>query len=464
MTKPTMRVQTPKNEWLPVELLTEIFLYLEDESGIRSVLCVVCKMWRMVTISVPSLWSTIWLVPPSTNIPASEFVPRLELLGKRSGRTPLHIKWNLVKDFDLDDAYKPLLQCMTQLIPISRWRSLDILEGSYASESIVTLAETCTCNNLQRLGVFTGGRWVHHIFQLLKVAHARPTILNLAIKDPVYLPEELEEIFLSVKELEGSHVHLSILPYTPYLETITAVSLISCWRTPSNPYLRHIQSHSISIYHLIMIDCPYLETLEVSCLVVEYPGEAKLPRLRTLRVNSAEFSPLYLLRLPQLETLHISAPESVPKTVDSCMAGNLEEPQYSLTPTVLNLYIRISIPIINWTLRRSPKTEFLRLLVHKKAGNINELINALAQPSKTSSSRQQTDSAPQYVCPSLRTMHFDLDWEKAGPATTPLMKHSRQYWVQRASKLLKARSETLLEEITIQWQDGDSIHLTRQTV
>ncbi|CAG8777521.1 10059_t:CDS:2, partial [Acaulospora colombiana] len=70
----------------------------------------------MVTISIPSLWATIWLLPPSANIPAYELVPRLELLGKRS---------------------------------------LDILEDGYAPESAVNVTQTGSCDNLKRLGIFT---------------------------------------------------------------------------------------------------------------------------------------------------------------------------------------------------------------------------------------------------------------------------------------------------------------------
>jgi hypothetical protein len=459
----SMRLQIIRNHTLPTELLREIFLYLQDEEGMNNTLCLVCRMWRMVTISISSLWTNIWLVPKVAKIPVSELVPRLELLGKRSGWAPLNIKWNLSKDTYPDDAaYKALLECMAEVIPVSRWKSLDVFSGGYAPDNIDILASVTQCNNFERLGLFTDGSSLRNIFWLLHKQCARPKTLYSSADTLLDLSYEFEDILSSVKVFKGKTMPSRVLASMSSLEIIRTEMLRGSSYSV-NQCLRLVQVDVLSIRHLLDLRCPNLETLEADYLVMENPQAVEFRHLRTLRVNSEEFSPIYLFRVPQLETLHINAPDAVHKSVETCMAGNLEEPEYSLSPTVLDLDIRLSIPLIKWTLRRSPRTQHVRLLIYKKAGSIDELMKALAQPMK-SSSRQKTDPSPQYLCQDLRTVHVKLDWDTTAVSTTPLMKHSRQSWVQKATTLLKARLDTVLEEVTIQWQDGHSIHLTRQGI
>jgi hypothetical protein len=456
-----MRLQIIQNDKLPTELLRDIFLYLQDEEGMNNTLCLVCRMWRMVTISIPSLWTNIWLVPKVAKVPISELVPRLELLGKRSGREPLNINWNLSRDtYPDEEAYKALLECMAEFIPISRWKSLNVLAGGYAPGDIDILASVTQCNNFERLGLFTNDSSLCNILWLLHSQRARPTTLQS--NKFIDLRDDFRDIFSSVKVFEGSTLYSRILGSMKSLEILRTEAIGgTCYL--ANQHLRLVQVNYLSIHRLLDLRCPNLEILEVDYLVMEHPQAVEFRHLRTLRVNSEEFSPIYLFRVPQLETLHINAPDCVRKSVEACMAGNLEEPEYSLSPRVLHLDIRLSIPLINWILRRSSRTQHVRLLIHKKAGNIDELMRALAQPIK-SSSRQETEPSPQYLCQDLRTVYVKLDWDTTAVSTTPLMRHSRQSWIQKATTLLKARLNTVLEEVTIQWQGGDGIHLTRQAI
>jgi hypothetical protein len=429
----------------------------------KSVLCLVCRTWRMVTISVPSLWANIWLVPKVTKIPISELVPRMELLGKRSGRAPLNIKWNLSTDTPLGDKVcRALLRCMAEVIPISRWKSLDILEGSYVPNNIDILSSVSPCDNFEKLGLFTENPSTRNIFWLLKDSRAHPKTFHSTPHAISSWSYGFSEIFSSLKLFEATTLYSWVLGSMPSLEVLRAETVAGSSLTV-NQCLHLVQVNFLNIRHLLDLRSPNLETLEVGHLFMENPQIVELRHLHTLRVNSEEFSPIYLFRVPRLETLHINAPEAVPKTLDTCMAGILEEPEYSLSPIVLHLNIRISIPLINWTLRRSPRTQYARLLIHKKAGNIDELMKALAQPRK-SASTQNTDLSPRYLCQDLRSVHLKLDWNTTAVSTTPLMKHSRQSWIQKATTLLKARLKTVLEEVTIQWRDGNSIHLTRQAI
>ncbi|KAJ4470344.1 hypothetical protein C8J55DRAFT_551450 [Lentinula edodes] len=116
--------------YLPVELLREIFLYLlpgrdwtlEETPPPQLVFVQVCKHWRNVAISYPTLWSTFMIIHP-----IERHIPMTKLWLERSGNHPLtiyidHQKSEFEKSCSTTDVVINLLRPH-----IHRWKAVTFI-------------------------------------------------------------------------------------------------------------------------------------------------------------------------------------------------------------------------------------------------------------------------------------------------------------------------------------------------
>ncbi|PVF93208.1 hypothetical protein CPB86DRAFT_818989 [Serendipita vermifera] len=337
-------VRKASNEKFPTEVLREIFLYLEDEEAINHVLSLVCRMWRMVTITVPQLWTHIWLIPNDESVPRSTFIPRLTLLRKRAGKELLHIKWNLTPVHDVRDFYARFTYCVSQATPMERWKSLDVIDGAFAPSTYHMVRSNAY--KLERVGIFTEDICVRSIIDLLNISDARPRILETNARPPFTMSYTMRRPYCRLRELHGTYVSAPALNYMPILDTVSAVELEGGWYE-THYSLRVLRIRTITDYQLRRIKTPYLEELEIKFLKAEKPLMIKFPKLRKLKLTLGVFSPMYLFCVPQLENLHIDALKCPYGVSDSRLSGVLEQPKYALDPRVLKLNVKLSIPVIH---------------------------------------------------------------------------------------------------------------------
>ncbi|KAJ3889128.1 hypothetical protein GG344DRAFT_79098 [Lentinula edodes] len=116
--------------YLPVELLREIFLYLlpgrdwmlEETPPPQLVFVQVCKHWRNIAISYPTLWSTFMIIHP-----IERHIPMTKLWLERSGNHPLtiyidHRKSEFEKSCSTTDVVINLLRPH-----IHRWKAVTFI-------------------------------------------------------------------------------------------------------------------------------------------------------------------------------------------------------------------------------------------------------------------------------------------------------------------------------------------------
>ncbi|KAJ7765086.1 hypothetical protein DFH07DRAFT_1059018 [Mycena maculata] len=119
----------PPVQSLPTELLEEIFTFAspspEELRGFTPheapwSLTKVCRRWRTIAESLPTLWTTVALIDPSWRYP----LPLLRRQIKLSGNRPLRIHFHSARSFD----------CVTSLLRLlvqesSRWQLADLRIG-----------------------------------------------------------------------------------------------------------------------------------------------------------------------------------------------------------------------------------------------------------------------------------------------------------------------------------------------
>jgi hypothetical protein len=437
---------------LPVELLREIFLYSQEEKT-RWVLCAVCRKWRAIAISTPLLWSRISLIPDHY-IEAIDLIPRLELLGAQSGQSPLHIKWNLIESRYHTELYQQLLLCMVQVIPMSRWKSLEISDHSYVPPLPPEIfSTTAQCHDLEEIHNFAPGTSVGELLKLLDRMNASPRLFRSRYVPFGWCP--LPKMQSSVTKLDLRFISGGVMRCISSLETLTVLHLSIT--EPIETTLRYLYVHNLKLKALHYLQDSVLEVIEADRFEMTIPLSAELRLLRRLQVKTPDCLPLPYLHLPQLEILQITAPEYQYEGADLHFKSMLEIPSYSLNPTTLHLDIRISISTILLALRHSLLVQHLRLIIYERAGDIDELLTALVHTTDSAPMRESSPS--RFLCPNLRTLHMRLSSDGDSSITT-FMNYPRASWTEKAKRLLEARSSTNLEEIRIQWQNEDTIFIS----
>jgi hypothetical protein len=391
---------------------------------------------------------------PDHYIEAIDLIPRLELLGARSGRSLLYIKWNLIESRYYTELYQQLLLCMVQVIPMSRWKYLEISNRSYnfpLPPEIFLAANQC--HHLEEIHNRVKGEPVIELFKFLESMNASPRLIRAKVAPFGWC--QLSKMQSSVKELDLEFISGDIMRLISSLETLTTYRLYII--EPINSPLRYLYVHNLDLRALHYLQNSVLEVIEVHKFGMSAPLNTELQHLRRLQVKTPECHPVPYLRLPRLEVLQINDPEYRFEGVDLHFKSVLETPSYSLNPITLHLDIRISISTIILALGHSPLVQHVRLLIHERAGDIDDLVTALVQTPDLAPTRESSPS--RCLCPDLRTLHMRLYTDGGGSVTT-FMNHSRASWTEKAKGLLEARSSTNLEEIKIQWQNEDSISIS----
>ncbi|KAG9036893.1 hypothetical protein FS837_001575 [Tulasnella sp. UAMH 9824] len=270
---------------LPFEILSYIFLLLytdpsvpraqDDFENTHKLLSVmtVCKRWKHVVASSPTLWTDIWLghSPPHQRTTINRWMEYVEVQVNRSGNLPLNLNI-MVECVALDDA----LRILSPHLSRCRWLGL---RGPSDKD-----ADQDKCSKLSKLSVDTTSSAIHKL-----LSSPFPTLKFLSIDhfDANRIVEmgnanSTRFIFIDAPNL------ISITSRCPYLKAV-----VKCSHPPPLGY-SSLQDLSLCGSWL---DDPFIIP----------PDKFDIPSLKTLRIESTDFlwQLLSALWIPNLENLAI---------------------------------------------------------------------------------------------------------------------------------------------------------------
>ncbi|KAF9457777.1 hypothetical protein BDZ94DRAFT_1227394 [Collybia nuda] len=327
---------------MPVEILGEIFIHCLGEidpartgSSPTSLspspladpqtLGEVCRFWRDVTLSTPSLWSKIWIYQPQRSQ-----VRRVEMWLNRSREYPLNIRIIQLPGGVTHDNHAAADKILSLLVgQVHRWRRIHFRFGSTAQEPLLTLPVGAATN--MESAYVDMWKWDQaSADQFWKICFSSPSLrhadwVSYTKKPPNYVPwTQLTSITLyhglTVEEC------MSILQGCRHLEALcihaiwTYDSLVDPYGPLTLPSLRHLSFlgyvEGTAIFNRLTL--PSLTSLEISnahphhhherrsCMSFRNLLQRSACRLEKLRLFNTSISPSDLhnyLSTPQMLSL-----------------------------------------------------------------------------------------------------------------------------------------------------------------
>ncbi|KAF9068825.1 hypothetical protein BDP27DRAFT_1326323 [Rhodocollybia butyracea] len=290
---------------IPSDLLLEIFHHYVADSGNGETLTHVCRTWRQVALSSPSLWTT-FSAPYVTKQSVSDVLRRVDRVKAATG-LPLRFTLNLRKKFpQLPDAEFEQLSLdlvYASITQIHRWRSFSLhFEDSLHSwAGLPDISESMTASRMETLELgystssFIQNPELFPVQWALSLIRSAPVLEDLRLKLPGVADEALSTLSLP---------HLEFL--TIELPTITSATLLSLLRNAA-PSLKVCKIYVAGLLHfdvddddfsaLSMVEHSALETFELHTshgasgeALIQLFDNLTLPAMREVLLEIGQFA------------------------------------------------------------------------------------------------------------------------------------------------------------------------------
>jgi hypothetical protein len=166
----------------PSELVAEIFLECMEVYGTREVLCQVCRAWKQIALSTPSLWTSVSM--EVTDEKFDDQMSRLRTCFDRAGTLPLSLILMCDDLFAENDPVKalipyiPRIRVMCLKLPGSCFQTICGLPDG----SLQSLQQFNFC--VGGLKIVLGRRYLSNItFGAITVFETAPSLLDFVIFD-----------------------------------------------------------------------------------------------------------------------------------------------------------------------------------------------------------------------------------------------------------------------------------------
>lgn len=432
---------------VPAEVLVFIFLLLPNHY--RDTFLSVCRGWKELVTNTGQFWTTLWVCPKKA-IKSQEYLPRLKLLSKRSGSTLLDIVWHFSSDLTM--AFKEeLVEHLFQLAPLSRWKSLKVMDWTTHSQTVtnhflsggpiilqkVIIDEIWNCNGMLNI--------------LEQHANIMPLITHIELNGYSEVDMSRYPTLLGrITTLVAPTVNPAVMNLCRNLSTLHVGSLSSDMRNMPQVRTLRIGQQWFMANSFNRIHVPYLESLDVHHIDANQP--VNFPCLRTLTIQAGEIWPLSFFRAEALVTLSVARPLSSLDHSRRIFLRFLAMREYKLRPSILILNTPVAFNLMALFLQKFPSVEKLAILVDPGLKNDKEkLIQIFTLIPENIGSVQANDCEKRQLCPNLTSLWLRLDWNQ----------EDCEDWMNVSNLILDERSGGIVNGITCEWVDGNRITITR---
>ncbi|PFH54112.1 hypothetical protein AMATHDRAFT_45126 [Amanita thiersii Skay4041] len=327
---------------LPVELLTEIFLYIvsQDPRALIRTLLRVCRQWRSLVWNCPALWGTLILGAPSYREPRKkarawlarsagrvrELIVRVKATEYSDWREGLeeelkNLKWDQLRSLSIQSwDVESYLKSVSMEDTLRHLEHLEISDGETADDSLPRrdglLSMACNVTTMSLTGV-----------KLNLSSIASTNLRSISLKQCWHEPRHI----------------LSLLEYQPLLETLFAEEpnrgMVMSWSphvTLKHVHLTHLELTACIFLPLDKLIAPNLRVLRISRtslpldLGFHHLGSLNLKYFEELSLSTSHCDSLALLlflrSVPTLKTLEITRTASiVGPIIEALGEPNLDE-------------------------------------------------------------------------------------------------------------------------------------------
>jgi hypothetical protein len=363
-----------KTDFIPVEILSEIFLLVvQDWSGYRGYLMLVCRRWHAIILSTPGIHSQLTIRRATQKEVVQAFI--------QSRKSRLHVRVDMNDETDGGDFNAENFHAcfMAASQEASRWSSLNLISppphGEYKAlrilQPLVHLESfKLACDFGEILGPL-----------LTDISEsASPKLTTMHLKDPVAVLYFLQPACLHITHtLTTLHIQLSkrmdspvdILPHLHRLEDLEARNLClpfypSDASLPLTLTLRFLHLKSVSVQWMAGHIFPALERCRVifphHANIIQTLQPATMPSCSYFKYHSNDLHPLAQFHLPALEELDVKSGQwnvwrGNPQLAALCPVAAAE----AKSLTKLSLDIECSEQLLVYMLSLVPRLEHLSL-------------------------------------------------------------------------------------------------------
>jgi len=317
--RPRLSLPPGKADLIPVEILSEIFLFVvQDRPWDQESLMLVCRRWRVIVLSTPGTHFQLTIRRATQKAVVQAFVQ-----GRRS-RLHVTVDINDQKDGSDFNAENFLACFMAASQAASRWSSLSLISppplGEYTDLRIwQPLVHLKSFKMARGFGGFLG------LVMTAIIRSASPNLTSIEIEDPVavlylvqpagvHITHSLTTLKIHLSKRVSGHV--DILPHLHRVEVFEARNLCLPFYPPdaSLPLiqtLRDLHLKSVSVQWMAGHVFPALVTCHITFPhhvdTIQALQHVSMPSCNSLTYNSNDLHPLTHLHLPPLSELNVKS-------------------------------------------------------------------------------------------------------------------------------------------------------------
>jgi hypothetical protein len=416
-----------KADLIPVEILTEIFLLIvQDWSGYRSELVLVCRRWHAIVLSTPGIHSRLTIRRATQKEGVQAFI--------QSRKSRLDVRVDMDDETDGSDFNAENFHAcfMAAAQAASRWSLLNLISppphGEYKGVQILQ-----PLVHLESFELACGFGGLVEPLIIAVCRSAPPNLSTMALADPAALPYLAQPAGLHITHiLTTLHIQLSkrmdipvdILPHLHRLEDFEARNLCLPFYPPDTSLplihtLRFLYLKSVSVQWMAGHDFPALERCRVMfphhADIFQTLQPAAMPSCSYFKYHSNDLHPLAQFHLPALEELDVKSGQwnvwsGNPQLVALCPVAAAK----ANSLTKLSLDIECSGQLLVYMLSLVPRLEHLSLGLARPTALRTTSFQAFIVREPNADGASDVVGPPRRViaplCPSLKSL--DLRYKR----------------------------------------------------